>query len=193
MPSTQALGALLFLISGFAFGLAFDLYRVVRRLSDPGRWLTITCDFLFWLVYTVWIFALLQRVNAGEVRFYVFLCIGAGAALYFWLLSRHMARAWYIVLYRLVRAISWVANLINRALEACVRVVLWPYHLVERSLVSPILRILRVLLNPFFVLENWLEHLLLGWWTWLTRPFRRLISRFRRAIAEFFTPPKKES
>lgn len=193
MPSAQALGALLLLVSGFAFGLAFDLYRVVRRLSNPGRWLTVACDFLFWLVYTVWIFVLLQKVNAGEVRLYVFLSIGAGAALYFWLLSRQMARAWYAVLYRLIRTVNWVIGIINRVLEICVRVVLWPYHLAERYLLRPIWLILRWLLNPLFVLANWLAHLLLGWWIWLTRPWHRLISRLRRAITEFFAPPTKES
>src|SRR5690554_4224123 len=109
MPSTQALGALLLASAGFVFGLALDFYQVLRRLSNPGRLMTIACDLLFWLVYFVWIFVLLLRISGGEVRYHVFLSLAVGAGLYFWLFSRRLASAWHTLLYRLMWTLDKVA------------------------------------------------------------------------------------
>lgn len=193
MPSTQALGALLLCLAGFAFGLAFDLYRVLRRLSNPGRMLTIICDLLFWLVYAVWIFALLLRTNAGEVRYHVFLSIATGAWLYFWLFSRRLVRAWHTIIYRLMRAASRIADWLSRVLDACLLVILWPYRVIVNWVLRPLWRIVSFLLTPALLLFGWLDRQSRKIWRWLTRPLVRWGENIRRAMARILTPPTKES
>ncbi len=193
MPLTQALSAVLLCLAGFAFGLAFDLYRVLRRLSNPGRIMTVVCDLLFWLVYAIWIFVLLLRTNAGEVRYHVFVSIVAGASFYFWLFSKRLASAWYIIIYRLMRAVNRVADWLSRALDVGLKVVLWPYRMLVRWLVRPLWRVVTFLLSPVLLLLGWIARQVHTFGGWLTRPLRRWSDRARRALARILTPPTKES
>lgn len=193
MPLTQALGALLLASAGFAFGLALDLYRVLRRLSNPGRLLTAICDLLFWLAYAVWIFVLLQRISAGEVRYHVFLSIAAGVSIYFWLFSHRLGRAWYTLIYRLMRAANRIADWLSRALDAVLAIALWPYRTAMHYLIRPIWRMACFLFRPLSLLLKWLQQQLARLLRWLTSPLRRLFSRLRCAIAKILTPPTKES
>lgn len=193
MPLTQALSAFLLCLAGFAFGLAFDLYRVLRRLSNPGRIMTAVCDLLFWLVYAIWIFVLLLRTNAGEVRYHVFVSLAVGASFYFWLFSRRLAKAWYTIIYRLMRAADRTANWLNRALDVCLKVVLWPYRMLVHWLVRPLWRVATFLLSPVLLLLGWIGSQVHTLGAWLTRPLRRWTNRARRAVARILTPPTKES
>lgn len=193
MPAAQAVSALALSVSGFILGMAFDLYRVLRRLSSPGKWLTIACDSLFWLVYTVWTFVLLLRVNAGEVRFYVFLSIALGFGVYFWLFSRQMISGWYAVLYRLVLAGQWLFGWLNRLIDLVVRIVLWPYRVAERLILRPVYTILCWLFRPLRWLHGWLSRVVAGWWLRLTAPLRRPLRRLRQLLAELIAPPTKSS
>lgn len=193
MVATQALGALLLALAGFAFGLALDLYRVLRRLGRPGRILTVVCDLLFWLAYASWIYILLLRTNAGEVRYHVFLCLAAGAGSYFWLFSRYLANAWYTVIYRLMRAANRIADWLSRAVDACLLVLLWPYRVLVRYLLGPLWRLGCWLLSPLL----WLQAALLGQVRkaarWLFFPVVALARRLQTALAKLFQPPAKDS
>lgn len=67
---------------GVAVGVAYDLYRGLRRAARSGQAFTIIGDVIFWSAATVFVFRGLIFGNGGELRSYVFL--GAGAGLYFY-------------------------------------------------------------------------------------------------------------
>ncbi|GAW92239.1 spore cortex biosynthesis protein YabQ [Calderihabitans maritimus] len=71
------------LLIGFIFGLIFDFYRIFRWLFKPKKFGTYLGDLFLWILLTALGFNLLLVSNLGEVRFYVFIGMGAGFALYY--------------------------------------------------------------------------------------------------------------
>ncbi len=192
MPSSQALGALLLASAGFIFGLALDFYQVLRRLSNPGRLITIACDLFFWLAYSVWIFVLLLKISGGEVRYHVFLSIASGAGIYFWLFSRRLAPAWHTLLYRLMWTLNKIADGISRALDICLVILLWPYRMVMRFLFRPLWSLLSFLLSPLCKLLKFLSARLLAARRRVTRPVRRHLGIWRRRLVEWLASSNKD-
>lgn len=68
--------------AGMVFGLLFDLYRVLRGLTHPNRFVTVITDLLFWVVTTPTLSLLILLANWGSLRFYVFVGLLMGAVLY---------------------------------------------------------------------------------------------------------------
>lgn len=67
---------------GLVTGLLFDLYRLVRGVIRPHRFITDLGDLLFWAVATVVMFIILVNDNWGQVRVYVFLGWSIGLLFY---------------------------------------------------------------------------------------------------------------
>ena len=88
---------------GAAVGVLYDVFRILRvRLPLPL--LGGILDLLFWLVVTAALFVYTVTAGSGEVRGYLVLAVLAGAAAYFWLLSR-----WFLKLgYRLADFLGFV-------------------------------------------------------------------------------------
>lgn len=74
---------LLLLVIGGALALLFDCYRVTRNALRLRWFATAIGDLLYWLAATAAVFLGLLAGNWGEVRFYAFLALFAGAGLYF--------------------------------------------------------------------------------------------------------------
>lgn len=174
MSLAQPLSAFIFTFLGFCFGVFFDLYRVLRRFSTSGRLLTAATDLLFWFTYTVWVYIVLLRVNAGEVRVFLLICLALGAAIYFMWLSRSLVRAWLLVLERIAAMIAWL----NRVVDAAVRIISWPYRILYRYFLLPLSNLLHWLLQPIIRLFNALN-------TWFKATLRRLLARPRQVMLNF--------
>lgn len=192
MANAQAFSALMLFCAGFVLGLVWDFYRVLRRLSNPGRLQTAACDLLFWLVYTVWVAVLLQRTTAGEVRFYVFLSIACGVWSYFHYCSRRFASAWYLLIYHVMNALHRLANLVGSVFTLVGRVLLWPYRLITNLLLRPIWWLLALLLTPVSWLFRSLSRFFNRATHWLFHPFRVQLGRLRRCLANSLISPPKE-
>lgn len=194
MLTTQLLSALVLLLLGFAFGLIFDLYRVLRVLSKPGRFVTAICDLLFWVAYTVWVFATLIRFNSGEVRYYVFLSLGLGATVYFIWFSRSMVRGWYTLLCALAAGLAWLTEIINRVLDVVIAIIVWPYRILNNYLVVPCYRIIKFLLTPAILSFRFVGRVIRRFAAFLIRPLHILWSRLRRYLASLLEiPPEPPS
>ncbi|MGI6345106.1 MAG: spore cortex biosynthesis protein YabQ [Bacillota bacterium] len=189
MPKIQAIHALVLLLLGLAFGLALDLYRVLRRLSNPGPVITACCDILFWLAYTVWVYATLVQYNRGEVRFYVFACLGLGGLIYSVWFSRSVIRVYFVLLSGLFAAVSWLAETVNRLLDVVLSIVLWPYRVLTRFIIHPLCRLICFLLQPLVALTGWLKGCFASLGAALIRPLRALWQR----IAHLINPPPENS
>ena len=71
-------------LSGGAFGLSMDIYRVIRRwLPGPLRAVTDVCCSLLW---GAWLFALGMELGSGT-RLFLLASAGLGWAVYLWGLS----------------------------------------------------------------------------------------------------------
>lgn len=147
MDLPQPMAAGIFLLLGFCFGLFFDIYRVVRLLGNLGKMATAFGDLLFWFTYTAWVYIVLLRVNSGEVRVFLLICLALGAVGYFASLSRPLRWGWQWLFGKLIIGITWLLNALNTILEKIIRLALWPYHFCSYLLVQST-KLLRFLLSP---------------------------------------------
>lgn len=84
MPELALSQGTLFLIYGIAgccFGVLFHILEllgyVFRKMHC--RWLTVLCDILFWLVFTVVVYVMNYNLTYGEVRFSLLCAMLLGA------------------------------------------------------------------------------------------------------------------
>lgn len=173
MSVAQPLGAFIFTFLGFCFGFFFDLYRVLRRSSAAGQLLTAATDLLFWFTYTVWVYIVLLRVNSGEVRVFLLLCLALGAVGYFLWLSPTLLSAWVLVFDGIALLLAWM----SRIIETILRVILWPYHVVVNYLLLPAFSLLCWLSRPLTLLYIWLLTILKQWLARLQVSVKSLVEK----------------
>ncbi|MEG1256933.1 spore cortex biosynthesis protein YabQ [Clostridium sp.] len=76
------------LLSGMLVGVFFDIYRVIRGIEEPGRFITAIQDLLFWILTGIIIFIFMMYTNYAYMNFNVFVYNGIGLFFYFKLFSR---------------------------------------------------------------------------------------------------------
>jgi spore cortex biosynthesis protein YabQ len=119
---------LITVVLGIVVGLLFDLNRTCRYFWRPRRHLAVFLDLLFCLVATVVVYAGLLLANWGEVRFYVFIGMVLGLALYYLTVSRFilllMRRFFALgltVLKTLHRGVTWGVTWLIRLISIPLR------------------------------------------------------------------------
>ena len=145
--------------SGAFMGVLFDVYRVLSGQLRPPRWLVPLLDIGYWAVATLFVFRALLYSNDGQVRMYVFLGLLFGVWLYFRLLSRPTIAS-VLLCIRLFKAL---VRLLARTIEiVIIKPVLLLYRLVIVlfgflwALSIFLGKIVLQLLYPFFVLGRFL-------------------------------------
>jgi spore cortex biosynthesis protein YabQ len=83
----QLSSSLILLLTGMVFGGFFDLYRVFRGVIKVNKMVDLVGDLLFWVLVLFLITPLIYWGTWLELRFYVWVSLGAGLALYYWLFS----------------------------------------------------------------------------------------------------------
>lgn len=116
---SQFVAFLIMLGTGLVVGLLFDIYRIIRSLTRPRAQGSIAMDLLFWVLITPVLFALLLAGNWGELRFYVFLGVGAGLFAYFQLASP-------LVLWALITFSRWLGRILGALLYMIARIAGFP-------------------------------------------------------------------
>ena len=84
----QSLAFLLMLACGLRIGLCYDLLRLLRRLFQPGLFLSLALDLLFGAAAAGFIILALVQALDGELRLYALMGALAGWLLYGATLSR---------------------------------------------------------------------------------------------------------
>lgn len=131
LPVVDQIYAFLLIIGlGMLMGLLFDFYRTIRQVYKPGRWGTIIGDTVFWLIITGVTYAFLLLSIWGEVRFYVFLALGAGVWIYLKYLSPSVLKILYRCFLILISAVKLMIKIILTPLRICWRFFLLPFRFV---------------------------------------------------------------
>lgn len=131
------------IIIGMSAGLLYDYYRAVRAAFKLKKTGTFVGDVLYWLVTTAMVFGMLLWGTWGELRLYVFIGIGLGALLYFYLLSRAVYRVFRLkfhILHRIWISLLWAVHWLWF-------IVTYPVRLLLLGLTYPCLLIKRLLNN----------------------------------------------
>ena len=80
--SNQAYIFLATVYVGLLLGLLYDIYRAFRMITKPGRLLLAVFDLLFWILAALFSFAMLFKINGGEIRLYAFIGLALGWGIY---------------------------------------------------------------------------------------------------------------
>lgn len=129
--SSQVQLFLIIVLAGTFLGVFFDGYRVLRGVFRPRIFLTHLLDLLYWLLATLFVFGLLLLINWGEVRFYVFIALAAGAVLYYRFFSR-------LVMHLFIHTIRGIGKFLYY-LRIVVKGVLVPFRYLAFLLLRPFL------------------------------------------------------
>ncbi len=90
--TNQAYLFLIFALDGAIIGLLFDFFRILRKSFKTKDFVTYIEDIIFWvltgflILYSIFIF------NNGEIRFFMFLGVLLGIAIYMLMLSSYVIK-----------------------------------------------------------------------------------------------------
>lgn len=118
MPSTvnQAYVFLATVYAGFVIGFVYDLFRMIRQITRPGKLVTGLLDLVFWLLMALLSFLVVFKVNYGVIRLYTIAGLAIGWGLYAFVLSPFVFKL-LIGIYKLVAGLcKWIA-----------RIIAWPF------------------------------------------------------------------
>ncbi|MBM7866405.1 hypothetical protein GTO89_07130 [Heliobacterium gestii] len=117
----QVYGFVLSAVGGLVLGTAFDLYRTLVRVGRR-RWWVAVADVLMWIIGAGLFFLLLLWGHWGEVRFYVFLGLAGGLAVYYRYMTEEVRAFW-----------EGMLELILHLLQTLGYLVTFPFILLYRS------------------------------------------------------------
>ena len=69
---------LIFIISGIAIGIFFDIFRILRKTFKTSDFVTYIEDVIFWILTGIFFLVVLFKFNNGEIRNYVILGVIIG-------------------------------------------------------------------------------------------------------------------
>mgnify|MGYP000011200677 CR=1 FL=1 len=78
--------------SGIVIGVIFDIYRRIRKVLNPGNIGTALGDLIFWLIVTLFSFAIINTYLFGWVRGYFFIGLFTGFFIYIKTISRFIIK-----------------------------------------------------------------------------------------------------
>lgn len=116
-----------FFILGMVCALVFDTFRVSERFVRSNMLVSVLKDIVFWLVVTVLMFAICLKFNNGEIRFFMFVGVFAGALLYFNTLSRYVMNILYFII-----------NIIKNVLGFVFKILLMPLKFILKLVNKPV-------------------------------------------------------
>ena len=82
MEASQSYIFLITLYGGILVGIAYDVYRGIRKAIKKGKWFTALLDTLFILTLGLIVVFVMYTANNGELRLYTFVGFILGFALY---------------------------------------------------------------------------------------------------------------
>lgn len=114
--------------AGFIIGFIYDCYRMVRRITKPGKWITGILDLLFWFIMGVLSFLVIFYVNNGEVRIYTIAGFAIGWALYALTLSPIIMKVLQFIYTMVVKIITGLIKMIICPFRLLIKILSYPAH-----------------------------------------------------------------
>lgn len=161
---------------GSFFGAALDTYNRFLKRSERSRWIVFIHDVLFWVIQAILIFYVLFLVNEGEFRFYLFLAILCGFAMY---------QALFGTIYRtlLETIIKIVINLFKFIKKSIYILIFLPI----KWILTTVLAVLLFSLKSVYSIVLWFGKLLLWVVRVLWKPFGWIFRQIWLMLPEFVT------
>ena len=120
-PTEQLRFFVIALAVGFAMGVVYEAFRLIRLISPKGKILCFVCDVLFMSLAALVSFVLTVVINTGIVRWYILLGEIVGFLIYMRTIGRVSGA---------------VFRLIRRVIAGALRVIFTPFRLLGRLCVK---------------------------------------------------------
>lgn len=123
MVTNQAYLFLIFSLNGFAIGLLFDFFRILRKSFKTSDIITYIEDIVFWILSGIIVLYSIFIFNNGEIRIYMFLAILLGIIIYMLLLSSYIIKINVFIIDKIKKAIKLIINIIKIPLNFILRII----------------------------------------------------------------------
>ncbi len=123
MVTNQAYLFLIFSLNGFAIGLLFDFFRILRKSFKTNDITTYIEDIVFWILSGIIVLYSIFIFNNGEIRIYMFLAILLGIIMYMLLLSSYIIKINVFIIDKIKKTIKLIINIIKTPLNFILRVI----------------------------------------------------------------------
>lgn len=118
---------------GLIAGIVYDIYRTIRYLSKPSKFVSYLGDLIFWTIITSIFFYILIKINWGEIRGFIILGFFIGAFIYIKLFSKFI-----------FPFCTKVGASINKIINMVFSVILYPFKLFKNKSSSTLKKIKKV-------------------------------------------------
>lgn len=150
--NVQFLTMIVMILGGFYLGIALETFRRFSSFWKNNVFLTYLFEITFWLSQTFILFYLLYRVNAGELRIYIFIACLLGFAIYHALAVNLYKR----MLEQMIRVVSRLFSLLkNLLLILVINPLKWVIYILI-TLMQFIFTILYSLLKVIILPVKWM-------------------------------------
>ena len=83
---------LIYIVSGIAISIFFDIFRVLRKSIKTSNLITYIEDAIFWIIVGLFLIWEIITVSYGELRSYIFIGLLLGIVLYLVTISKYFIR-----------------------------------------------------------------------------------------------------
>lgn len=155
------------IIAGFYVGISLDTFRYFTPLWYNKVVWRYLLEIIFWVMQTTIVFFVLYKVNAGEIRFIIFLAFLLGLSIY---------KALFATVYN--KSLEWFIGVIKRIFrffwKVIYYVILRPVEATLRILWAIVLFFLRLIITPI---------------VFLLRPMKKLLDNFGKKVRKMIPKP----
>lgn len=169
--STQFLTILSMVGTGLFIGTSHETLRRFERIWLSVGLFRYSVEIVFWLTQAIIVYLVLFLVNEGVIRFFVFLALLLGYAMYQSLIAWWYRRVLDTVIDIGVRIFRWIVRLVHWiVIKPIVGLALFLWLIIVK-LTQLLFMIIKVLLWPFLLIGRFLYRL-------LPKPVKQMIERF---------------
>ena len=113
MINNQLTQFFLYIVSGMAISIFFDIFRVLRKSIKTSNIITYIEDTIFWIIVGLFLIWEIFTISYGELRGYMFIGIILGIILYLLTISKFFININFKILIFLKKIILKIGNVIK--------------------------------------------------------------------------------
>lgn len=113
MIDNQLMQFFLYVVSGMAISIFFDIFRVLRKSIKTSNIITYIEDTIFWIIVGLFLIWEIFTISYGELRGYIFIGLILGIILYFITISKFFIKI-NVKILNLLKKILLKINAVNK-------------------------------------------------------------------------------
>lgn len=124
---------LIYIVSGIAISIFFDIFRVLRKSIKTTNLTTYIEDAIFWVIVGLFLIWEIFTVSYGELRSYIFIGLILGIILYLVTISKYFIRFNVKILNLIKRIIKNIILIFSQIFSSILKVMKPIYQLIKKN------------------------------------------------------------